>query len=164
MAIVPDLLSHVLFAYALVTLLGLRWKWLEGGYVTLGMAGALVPDLSKAYLVIDEDAVEAALAAPFEWYGLHTLGGVLVVTALVSLWVEQGVRRRAFAVCAFGGGTHLLLDSFIAEPTGYSYAALWPLTYHRVPSIGLYISTDIWPLGVAVGVALLAFAVGRRRC
>lgn len=152
----PDLLTHVLFAYATLTILSLRWSWLDGEHVTIGMVGALIPDLSKAYLLIDEESIEVLLGLPFEWYGIHTVGGVATIAALVALWCEREVMGRVLAAGVIGGLTHLLLDSFIKEPTGYSYAALWPLTYHRIPSAGLYISTDIWPIIVAGAIALFA--------
>lgn len=149
----PDLLTHVLFAYSFATLLGQRVHWIEREYVTLFMAGALIPDVSKAYLVVGEATVKSVIGQPFEWYGIHTLGGILVVSALVATWVDWD-EVKPVLLMAFGGGlSHLLLDSFIQEPTGYSYAALWPITYHRVPSAGLYISTDVWPVVAAACLA-----------
>lgn len=157
----PDLLTHVLFAYALMTVAGHVWDWINGPFVAVGMAGALIPDVSKAYLVIDERWIEAWLGVPFEWYGLHTLGGVVVLSLAATLWFAESVRRHVFLALALGGGTHLLLDSFIKEPTGHSYAALWPITYHRIPSLGLYISTDLWPLFIAGLLAVVALATTR---
>jgi hypothetical protein len=153
---VADWLTHVLIAYTVVELAGYHWEWIDDGYVTVGMAGALIPDVSKAYLVLGERGIESSLGVPFEWYGLHTVGGLVVLALAATLWFAGGVRRRVFGLLLLGGGTHLVLDSFIKEPTGHSYAALWPLTYHRVPSLGLYISTDVWPVLVA---GLLAVAV-----
>jgi|GEM_PF-1945190 hypothetical protein len=53
----PHLLRHILFSYRAVTLLLPRWPWVDDRYVTLGMAGALAPDVSKAYMVIREDGI-----------------------------------------------------------------------------------------------------------
>lgn len=159
----PDLLSHVLVAFAVFRLASLRVRWLSTPYVTAAMAGAMLPDVSKVGLVVDSGDVAAVLGVPFDWFVIHTLGGVLVLAALGAIWVAPAHRRRAFGVVVAGAGTHLFLDALLMKPSGHSYAALWPLTAARLPTPGLYRSTDVWPTLTALLLAVAAWAVWRRR-
>lgn len=158
----PDLLTHVLVAYALATALSWRYGWLSPAFVTAAMAGAMVPDLTKAAIVAHSFDVAAALGASFDWFALHTLGGT-AVSVLVGVVVVRGrFRRRAALALALGAATHLALDALLVKVTGHSYAVFWPLTAWHPPTPGLLLSTDRWPTVVAVGVALAVYLVDRR--
>jgi membrane-bound metal-dependent hydrolase YbcI (DUF457 family) len=159
----PDLLSHALIAYAIATALSWRLRWLSPAYVTVAMAGAFVPDLVKISLVVDSDVVAAALGIPFEWSALHTLGGSVVSVAVGVVLVTDRERRRVAALLGLGAASHLLADAFLLNPSGRSYAVLWPISRLHPPTPGLYLSTDPEPTVVAALVALGVFVVSRRR-
>jgi membrane-bound metal-dependent hydrolase YbcI (DUF457 family) len=154
----PDLLTHALLAYVLCTVLSWRYGWLSPGYVTVGMAGAFVPDLAKATILVPSPRVVAALDAPFSWYGVHTLGGAFVATLVGVVLVPPAERRRVFALLSLGAGSHLVADALLRWATGRSYALLWPLSGWAPPTPGLYSSADVWP---SLAAGLLALTVWR---
>lgn len=81
----PDLLAHALIAYTICTLLSWRYGWITPTYVTVGMAGAFIPDLATIDLIVSGELVEEMLGIPFDWFALHTAGGTLVSIAIGGL-------------------------------------------------------------------------------
>ncbi len=158
----PDLLSHAFIAYTACTLLALRYDWLDPRYVTVGMAGAFVPDVAKVDLVLDGAAVGDALGVPFDWFGLHTLGGATLAVLVGVVLAASDHRRRVGALLALGAASHLTADAFLLKAAGVSYPVLWPLTAYHPPTPGLYLSTDRWPAVVTGALALGAWLVVRR--
>lgn len=158
----PDLLSHAFIAYTLCTLLALHYTWLTPQYVTIGMAGAFVPDIAKIDLLVDSNTIAAALDAPFDWFAIHTLGGALAAVLVGTVLAAHSERRRVFALLALGASSHLVADALLLKASGLSSPLLWPLTRTLVPTPGIYRSTDIWP-SIATGlVALAAWYLVRR--
>lgn len=155
----PDLLTHALVMYVVCTVVSWRVEWLTPSYVTVGMMGAMIPDLTKVKLVVSSHRVESVLGVPFDWFALHTLGGSLVSVLIGTVLVPHGYRTRVLSLLMLGAVSHLLLDALLIGPSGHSYALLWPLTGYHPPTPGLYLSTDRWP---AVGTATLAALVWLR--
>lgn len=151
----PDVLTHVLVGYAVGVLLAARFDRLDPPHVTAVMFGALSPDLAKASLVVPSGAVEATLGVPFSWFGLHLLGGTIVVALLAALLVAPGRRRLVFGLVLAGAATHHGLDLLLLNASGYAYPVLWPLSEYSPPAGMLYRSSDRWPALVA-GTAALA--------
>lgn len=157
----PDLLAHALLAYSLCTLLAWRYSWVTPALITVGMAGAFIPDLAKAALVVPSSTIEQTLGIPFEWFALHTGGGVLVSVAIGGLLVAPRFRRPVIGMLAIGATSHLLADALLLTPDGRSYAILWPLTRYHPPTPGLYLSTRPEPTIVALVTAILVAVVTR---
>lgn len=153
----PDLLTHVLVAYALATALSRRYGWLTAAHVTVAMAGAVVPDLDHLGMVLPAAFVQKYFGVPFSWGALQTGGPVLTMLALGTLLVERGDRRRVFGLLSLGAATHLVADALIRTPDGRSQSVFWPLTRYQPPTPGLYTSVDLWPLGLAVAAAVVAW-------
>lgn len=158
-----DLLAHVLFAYAVVTVASWRYEWLTPPYVTVAMMGAMIPDLTKIALLVPSYRVEALLGVPFDWFALHTAGGSFVAVLVGTVLVPADHRKRVLLLLTFGAASHHLLDVVLINPSGYSYAVLWPLTGYHPPTPGLYLSTDRWPALVSGALALLVRTVDARR-
>lgn len=159
----PDLLSHALIAYTICTLLAVRYRWLSPAYVTIGMAGAFIPDMAKISLLLDGTAIGALIDKPFNWFAIHTLGGATVAVLIGVLLVAAEERRRVFALLSIGAGSHLVADALLYNVTGRSYPVFWPLTMYRPPSPGLYLSTDIWPSLIMGAIAAITWYVIRKR-
>lgn len=159
----PDLLAHVLLAYALFGALSWRIEWINAQYVTVGMAGAVIPDLSKADLFIDDSLIEQVLEIPFDWFALHTAGGVLISVLIGTVLVEHDERKRVFGLLSVGAATHLLADSFLRTASGRSFSVLWPLSRYQPPTPGLYLSTEPGPTVIALALALLVYLISRHR-
>ncbi|WP_082220735.1 metal-dependent hydrolase [Haloferax gibbonsii] len=153
----PDLLAHTLLAYTIATVLSWRIGWLSRSHVTVVMAGAFIPDLAKVELLIPSQQVESLFGVPFDWFGLHTTGGVLCSVLIGVLLVSEAERRRVFGLLALGASSHLVADALLLKPSGLSYPILWPMMRVYPPTPGLYLSTDVWP---AVTLGVLAFGVG----
>lgn len=158
----PDLLSHALIAYSLCTLLAVRYRWVSPRYVTVGMAGAFIPDIAKIDLLVDNALVGNALGVPFGWFGIHTLGGSIVGVCIGVVLVASSERRRVAALLSLGAASHLTADALLVKASGYSYPVLWPLTGYYPPTPGLYLSTDIWPSVVTGVLALGVWLLVRR--
>lgn len=159
----PDLLAHVLIAYAVCTALSWRYGWLSAAYVTVGMAGAFIPDLAKGRLLVPDGQVAELVGRPFSWMGLHTAGGAALAVGIGVLLVSGAERGRVAALLGVGAATHLLADALLVTPTGRSYALLWPVTRWIPPTPGLYLSSEPTPTVVAGGVAAAVWYLTRRR-
>lgn len=159
----PDLLAHALLAYAVGTALSWRYGWIRSPHVTAVMAGAFIPDLAKVGIAVDSWTIERAVGLPFDWFGLHTVGGVLVSVVIGVAIVVDDERRRAALLLGLGAGSHLLADALLLKPSGRSDPLLWPLMGYAPPTPGLYLSTEPGPTVVAAALAIAVWAVTRRR-
>lgn len=162
MSDVPDLLTHVCSTYAVVTLCSLRIDWLTSPFVTVALVGALLPDLNHVSSLVPGATVERLLGVPFDWNALQTGGVVCLVALLGGTVVDREERPRVLALLSLGAGLHLLLDLLIATPDGRSQSVFWPLSRYQPPTPGLYHSTDLWPLLLAVTLAVVAWGVAWR--
>lgn len=157
-----ELLSHVLFAFAVFTVAGWVLSWLDRRWVVVGMVGAVLPDLDRLDLVLDGYLVEQWLGIAFDWGALHTLGGVLVLSAIGAvLFATREQRVRAFGLLVAGGCSHLIVDAVKAWADGSNGASLYPFSWWRNPTPGWYVSADRWVLVVALAVALGVLLVDR---
>ncbi|QOS12734.1 DUF457 family protein [Haloferax gibbonsii] len=159
----PELLSHALIAYSLATIASWRYDWITRPYVTAAMAGAFIPDMAKAALVIPSARVEQLIGLPFDWFGLHTLGAAVCSVLIGVVLVGHDERRRVGVLLSLGASSHLFADVLLRKPTGLSYPLLWPLSRVYPPTPGLYLSTDIWPAVVLSVVAVAVWTVDKRR-
>jgi hypothetical protein len=159
----PDLFAHAVIGYCLGTALAFRYDWLTPAYVTVVMAGAFVPDLSKVYLLVPDAVVAETLGVPFSWFALHTLGGSAVAVLIGGGLVAGDERRRGLGLLSLGAGSHLVADALLLTPTGFSKPMWWPVAHVGLPSPGLYLSTEPTPLFVASAVAVVLWALRRRQ-
>ena len=150
-----ELLSHVLIAYIVLTCASWRFEWLTQRWVAVGMIGAILPDLSRIGLFVTDAAIETALGVPFAIGALQTLGGLLLLAATGSLVVADH-RRRAFGLLFVGGFLHLFTDGLKSWADGGAGAWLYPLSWYRHPTPGLYVSSNLW---VLVGIGTVALVV-----
>ena len=158
----PDILTHVLAAYTIATLLALRYDWLGSRYATIAMIGALVPDTTKIKLLVDSAQVEAWLGVPFSWGALHTLGGSIVIVLAGGVLVGRDHRKPVLLALVLGMLSHHALDLLIAHPAGHGYDLFGPLTGYPRPVAGLFHRSDRWPALVAAIAALGAYLLRYR--
>ena len=159
----PDLLSHAFIAYSIGLVLSWRYDWLDARYVTIVMAGAFIPDIAKIVLVLPSEYVAALLGVPFDWLGIHTLGGAVCCGLVGVVLVDPAERRRVGTLLSIGAGSHLFADALLLNAAGYSYPLLYPLTSYAPPTPGVYLSSDIWPSLLTGAVALGLWVFSRRR-
>lgn len=158
----PDLLAHAFLAYTVCRVLSWRWEWLTTEYVTVGMVGALIPDLTKVSLVVPNHAMEELVGVPFSWYSLGSGGGVVVSVLVGVVLATSEVRRPVGIALGLGAGSHLFADSLLLTPTGYSTQLLWPLTQVRTPTPGLYLSIQPEPTVVTGAIAAVIWVFHSR--
>ena len=156
------MLTHVLWGYVIGTLLSLRYDWLDARFVTIVMLGALLPDLTKIALVVDDALVEQFLGVPFSWGAIHRLGGATVACAIGAVLAGDGLRTRVFALLMIGVASHLVLDALLINPSGHSYAILWPVAADHFPTPNLFLSSDRWPALVSAAIAAGVWIIKRR--
>jgi hypothetical protein len=159
----PDLLAHVFIAYSLCRVLSWRYGWLTSQYITVGLVGAFIPDLVKVMLVLPSSVVEQALRVPFSWGSLATGGGRLLSVLIGVVLLADRERLRGGLLLGIGAGSHLVADSLLLTPTGHTVQWFWPLAQYRVPSLGLYLSTQPEPMLITGGVAVSLLLLHRHR-
>lgn len=158
-----DLLTHVLTAYVLATLLSFRDDRITPATTTAAMVGGLVPDLNRFGLLVSSETVETTLGVPFGWDALLTVGGVATVVALGTLLVPRRLRPMTAAMLSLGALSHFVLDYLLRFPSGHTHPYLWPLTAAGLPGPGLYLSSARWPAVVAAVVATVVHVSVVRR-
>ena len=168
-----DWITHVCVGYALFTVASWRLDWLNARWIVVGIVGSVLPDLNRIRLVVDGEWIEAALGVPFEWGGLHTLGGTLLMAAVGALLFEHEQdgrlidihQRRAFGLLLAGALSHIAIDL----PQPYADGRLltniyfFPVTSWRGPTPGWYVSADRWVAVLALAVAGAVFLADRYR-
>lgn len=159
-----ETLSHVLHAFVVVTVASWSIGWLDRKWIAVAMVGAIVPDLNRIDLVIPADAIEATLNIPFSWGAIHTIGGVVLLSAVGALlFATNQEQLRAFGLLLTGGVIHLVVDSFKLWADGVTSAYWYPLTWYNPPAGMLYVTADRWVTIVSVLLALLVLAVDEWR-
>lgn len=156
-----ELFSHVLLAYTVFTVASWRVAWLTQRWVAVGMIGSLLPDLNRIGLFVTDAVIEATLGVPFGIGAIHTLGGVVLFAAVGSLVIADHV-KPTFGLLLAGGLSHLLVDSLKVWVDGAASAWLYPLSWYRPPTPGLYVSSDPRVVVVAGSIALTVALVDRR--
>ena len=152
----PDLLTHVLGVYVLLTPLTWRVEWIERRHVTLVMVGTVVPDISKAHLLVESSVVADALGRPWSWLGIHRLGPAGILAGIGAMGFERGHRLLAFGLLLVGVLLHLVFDLAVIRASGLAPPYLYPITWWHPPSADLLLSSDVWPW---MGASVLAGAV-----
>lgn len=150
-----DGLTHVLFAFGLFTVAGWVIGWLDRRWVAVGMVGSLLPDLNRLGLLLDSYTISQTVGIPFDWGALHTLGGVVLLAALGAvLFEKRQAQLRGFGLLFTGGCSHLLVDAVKQWADSAGNVLLYPVSWWRLPTPGLYVSADRWMLGIAVAVGV----------
>jgi membrane-bound metal-dependent hydrolase YbcI (DUF457 family) len=156
----PDLLTHVLVAYAVGAAV-VGWTDAPDRYLPVVLVGAVAPDAMKATVLLDSTAGTAA-GLPYSFWGLHTLGGVAVLSGIGAVTLRATDRHAGFGFLLCGGVSHLLLDLFVVRVDGAAPPYLFPITGWLPPAANLYTSTDLWTIPVALAIALPVWVVRRR--
>lgn len=159
----PDLLTHVLGAYVLLTPLTWRVEWIERRHVALVMVGTIVPDVSKLHLVVDSSVVEGIVGRPWQWLGIHRLGPAAILAGVGALGFERGRRLAGFGWLVVGILLHFLFDLAVVRASGLAPPYLYPLTWWHPPSADLLLSSDVWPWVVTSVLAGAVWLVDRHR-
>lgn len=150
-----DLLTHVLVAYVIGSLLAWRYEWFSSALVTAVMAGALLPDLRKIFLVLPGSSVSEFLSIPFSWAPLHDVGGIVIVIAIAVVLVPTTMRLPVLLCLSLGAFEHILFDAFLYWPDGLTWNVIWPVSNVQFAVDGFYKSWDMVPLAITLGLATL---------
>ena len=108
----PDWLAHILVAWILCNILGIKFKFFSKENTAIVMVGALIPDIVKVGLIFDFLGMDVwDFIAP-----LHTPIGSMLSAALLSLLFEE--RKRIFYLLIFGAALHFALDFLLMHVSG----------------------------------------------
>ena len=157
----PDMLAHVFVAYATTKIIICNWERVDERYVTIGMVGAFIPELVKIKLLVPTDVITRALGIPFHWGSLATGGGVLVSLVIGTLMLDPYRRYHGGILLGVGAITHLVTDSLNKSACNFSEQLFWPLLPHRLPSPGLYLSSQPEVTAVTGIIAAIVWSVCR---
>lgn len=157
-------LTHVFVAYAVFTVVSWFVDWLDERWIAVAVVGALLPDLSRLQLFVPSEAVTTITGAPFHWDGLHTVGGLILLSGIGALLFErQREQIRAFGLLLGGGITHILVDipQRYADEQTITNLYFFPFSSWRAPTPGWYVSADRWVVVAAFLFAVFVFLVDR---
>ncbi len=150
-----EILTNVLAAYVLVTVLSFRYEWITPRYVTVAMIGVIMPNLNRMELLVPEHLLEVMFCLPFTWRPFHTLSGSLVVS-ICPLLVLPDNRLRVFSLLALGAVSDHVIDFLLINVSRRSPEALWSSSTYYPPSPNLFRSSDRWPAAIEMSVAGVA--------
>ena len=156
----PDLLTPVLIAYAVAGALTLTTS-IPDRYLPVVLVGTVAPDAMKATVLLGSSS-GTIVGIPYSFWGLHTLGGVLILGGIGVLTLRTADRRAGLVALCTGGVGHLVLDLFVIRVDGVAPPYLFPLSGWLPPAGNLYASTDLWTIVAAVVVALPVYAIRAR--
>lgn len=159
-------LTHVCIAYAGFTVLSWYLDWMTERWIAVGVIGSILPDLSRLRLLYPPGLFEYLVGFEFAWSGLHTLAGVVLLSAIGALLFDDTDHRyKAFVSLLSGAVSHLIVDlpQRYADGRMILGSYLSPIPAPRPPTPGWYVTPDRWVVGVAFVVAALAFVVDRYR-
>ena len=154
-----DLLTHALIAFSITTVLSWRYTSITSSYITAAMVGSTLPDLTRIGLIIDSVVIEETLNIPFSWPPLPTLGGVLITATIITALVDKKHTKPVFLLLGLGAASHLILDIFLINASGHSYAVLFPFSSIHPATPGFYLSTNVWPVIVAGLIAIFVWRI-----
>jgi hypothetical protein len=135
-----DLLTHVLVPYIILTIVGWRVDF-PRRWIPVAMGGAAIPDLVKIEILVDAGTIEQLAGVPFSYAPISSLGGVLVISAGITVLFERRVYSRAYGFLLFGGVTSLILDGLRVFADGYAGFWLYPL-WIRPPTPSWYVTSN----------------------
>ena len=145
----PDLLTHVVVAWTLCTLLSFKWKQFNLQNTAIVMVGALIPDLYKVQLPLSYlNLNESIFIMPF-----HLPVGSLLLAGMVSLFFRD--RKMIFFFLTLGVATHYLLDLLLVN-LGGGMELLYPLSWERF-SFNVISPTDYHIPAVALFIAFMVY-------
>ena len=159
-------LTHVFIAYAGFTILSWQLDRVTDRWIAVGVIGSILPDLSRLSLVVSPDIVEYLAGMDFTWAGIHTVIGVILLSAIGALcFADSEDQYRAFVSLLGGAVSHLIVDlpQRYADGQMVLDSYLSPIPVPRPPTPGWYVTPDRWVVGVAFVVALLVFGINRYR-
>jgi hypothetical protein len=158
----PDLLTHVLGAYVLLTPVTWYVEWIDRRHVALLMIGSIVPDISKVRLVVGSSVVSDAIGQPWLWTGIHRIGPAGTLAAAGALGFERG-RRLSGAGWLFAGVLlHLAFDLTVIRASAVAPPYLYPLTWWHPPAANVLLSSDLWPWMLTSVLAGVVWLVDHR--
>jgi hypothetical protein len=155
-----DLLTHVLVVYVLLTVASWRIEAITARWITIGMAGAAIPDLIKVQLLLPRGFLTELVGIEVSLYPISTLGGVLLIAGAIAVFFERE-RPTAYAYLVVGGCTSLVVDGLRVFVTGRAGHWLYPFTWWQPPTPSLYVTSDPRVPAIAVAVSLLVLVVDR---
>lgn len=121
----PDWIAHVLVAWSLCTLLGLKYKQFDTPNTVIAMFGSILPDIFKVVIPLQYFGVYVDDFI----YPIHLPIGSLIIASIIALFFNE--KKTVFLFLIFGVLTHYILDLFLINLNG-GMPILFPLSWERL--------------------------------
>ena len=147
-------MTHILVAFTLCTILGIRYTQFNTANTVLVMIGAVLPDLVKVGMLAD-------------WLGygiwdylwpIHLPVGSVIIAGMISLLFKE--KKMAFLFFVLGIGTHFALDLLLYNVSG-GIALFYPF-YWGEWQLDLVTTDSYYTTIIALIFALFAYLLSRR--
>ena len=149
----PDWLAHVLFAWILCRILGIKFKIFSRESTAIVIIGALIPDVVKIGLIFDLFGIEI-----WDYVDpLHTPAGSLLVAALISLLFYD---LMVFLLLTLGFVTHYMLDFLMGHVSG-GMLLFFPFSWEEY-QLGLIQSDNYW-ITLTLVMAIIVYAATKNK-
>jgi hypothetical protein len=157
----PDLITHFALNHLIKRFLELKTGSFSSIRIrTFFYLGTILPDVLTRPLYI-------AFSVNQDWtVAIHTPLGLGLISIVISLFIEPGIRKRAFINLISGGILHLILDSFQQQVTGNNFW-LFPFSYHNF-GFNIFRAGDLIPftplwIVIIVILELWIYYLGKKR-
>lgn len=126
----PDLVTHTTFGYLVRNR---RW---DVHTLILFMMGTMLPDVfSRTFIIIFKEYRGF-------FHAWHTPIVIILLSALISILFEKGMRKQVFKYLLLGSAFHCLLDLFQLSVNDTAYLWFFPFSSTFDIQIGLFWAED----------------------
>ena len=145
----PDWITHILIPWTLCTILGFKFKQFSQQNIAVVLTGALIPDIFKIYLVLNQIGIQiGSFLTP-----IHLPLGSILIAGIISLFFVE--RRLIFFFLILGVSTHYALD-FLMLNGGMSF--LYPFSPLKW-QIGIISMTDYNITIISIIAAIIVYYI-----
>ncbi|MGB9980311.1 metal-dependent hydrolase [Methanobacterium sp.] len=145
----PDWITHILIPWTFFTILGFKFKQFSQQNIAVVIMGALVPDIFKIYLVLNQIGIHVEdFFTP-----IHSPVGSILIASIISLFFIE--RRLIFIFLVLGISTHYALDLLLFNGGMYLLYPFNPVKWQ----IGIISVTDYNITIVSIVAALVVYSI-----
>ena len=145
----PDWITHILVPWTIFTILGFKYKQLNQQNIAIILMGALIPDIFKIYLLLDQIGIKIeSFLTP-----IHLPVGSFIIACIISLFFVE--RKLIFFFLIIGIATHYILDLLMINGGILLLYPLSPLKWE----IGIISVTDYYTTIISIIAAFLVYLI-----
>lgn len=147
----PDWIAHVLVAWSLCTLLGLKYKQFDTPNTIIAMFGSILPDIFKVVIPLQYFGVYVDDFI----YPIHLPIGSVIISSIIALFFNE--KKTVFLFLIFGVLTHYILDLFLINLNG-GMPLLFPFSFEKL-QFGIIPVDDYYFTLLIIIIALIIYFI-----